>query len=110
MSAKDLGTGTEQSIKIESQTSLTEDEINAKVAEAEEFASEDKRRKAGVTLINSADGMVYQATKMLNEADRENLRLECRANPRQARGIEGLDYKGRQDDRCRRFGRGSCAG
>ena len=68
VSAKDLGTGTEQSIKIESQTSLTEDEINAKVAEAEEFASEDKRRKAGVTLINSADGMVYQATKMLNEA------------------------------------------
>ena len=68
VSAKDLGTGTEQSIKIESQTSLTEDEINAKVSEAEEFASEDKRRKAGVTLINSADGMVYQATKMLNEA------------------------------------------
>ena len=68
VSAKDLGTGTEQSIKIESQTSLTEDEINAKVAEAEEFASEDKRSKAGVTLINSADGMVYQATKMLNEA------------------------------------------
>ena len=68
VSAKDLGTGTEQSIKIESQTSLSEDEINAKVAEAEEFASDDKRRKAGVTLINSADGMVYQASKMLNEA------------------------------------------
>ena len=68
VSAKDLGTGTEQSIKIESQTSLTEDEINAKVAEAEEFASEDKRRKAGVTLNNSADRMVNQATKMHNEA------------------------------------------
>ena len=68
VSAKDLGTGTEQSIKIESQTSLSEDEINAKVAEAEEFASDDKRRKAGVTLINSADGMVYQASKMLKEA------------------------------------------
>ena len=68
VSAKDLGTGTEQSIKIESQTSLSEDDINAKVAEAEEFASDDKRRKAGVTLINSADGMVYQASKMLNEA------------------------------------------
>ena len=68
VSAKDLGTGTAQSIKIESQTSLSEDEINAKVAEAEEFASDDKRRKAGVTLINSADGMVYQASKMLNEA------------------------------------------
>ncbi len=68
VSAKDLGTGTEQSIKIESQTSLSEDEIKAKISEAEEFASEDKRRKAGVTLINSADGMVYQSTKMLKEA------------------------------------------
>ncbi|MEC9075604.1 MAG: molecular chaperone DnaK [Candidatus Thermoplasmatota archaeon] len=68
VSAKDLGTGTEQSIKIESQTSLSEDEINAKISEAEEFASEDKRRKAGVTLINSADGLVYQSTKMLKEA------------------------------------------
>jgi len=68
VSAKDLGTGTEQSIKIESQTSLSEDEINAKISEAEEFASEDKRRKAGVTLINSADGMVYQSSKMLKEA------------------------------------------
>ena len=68
VSAKDLGTGTEQSIKIESQTSLSEEEINAKISEAEEFASEDKRRKAGVTLINSADGMVYQSTKMLKEA------------------------------------------
>ena len=69
VSAKDLGTGTEQSIKIESQTSLSEDEIKAKISEAEEFASEDKRRKAGVTLINSADGMVYQSTKMIKEAD-----------------------------------------
>ena len=68
VSAKDLGTGTEQSIKIESQTSLSEEEIDAKISEAEEFASEDKRRKAGVTLINSADGMVYQSTKMLKEA------------------------------------------
>lgn len=68
VSAKDLGTGTEQSIKIESQTSLSEDEISAKIAEAEEFASEDKRRKAAVTLINSADSMVYQATRMLKEA------------------------------------------
>ena len=68
VSAKDLGTGTEQSIKIESQTSLSEDEISSKIAEAEEFASEDKRRKAAVTLINSADSMVYQATRMLKEA------------------------------------------
>ena len=44
--AKDLGTGTEQSIKIESQTSLSEEEIKQKISDAEEFAEEDKRKKA----------------------------------------------------------------
>ena len=51
VSAKDLGTGTEQSIKIESQTSLSEDEINQRYR-SEEFAEEDKRRKARVDLRN----------------------------------------------------------
>ena len=68
VSAKDLGTGTEQSIKIESQTSLTEDEIKQKVSEAEEFAKEDKLRRAGIDLINSADSIVYQTQRMLEEA------------------------------------------
>ena len=68
VSAKDLGTGTEQSIKIESQTSLTEDESKQKVSEAEEFAKEDKLRRAGIDLINSADSIVYQTQRMLEEA------------------------------------------
>ena len=68
VSAKDLGTGTEQSIRIESQTSLTEDEIKQKVSEAEEFAKEDKLRRAGIDLINSADSIVYQTQRMLEEA------------------------------------------
>ena len=68
VSAKDLGTGTEQSIKIESQTSLSEDEIQSKIAEAEEFAEEDKRRKARVDLRNQADSIVYQTRKMLEES------------------------------------------
>ena len=68
VSAKDLGTGTEQSIKIESQTSLTEDEIKQKVSEAEEFAKEDKLRRAGIDLINSADSIVYQTQRMLEDA------------------------------------------
>ncbi len=68
VSAKDLGTGTEQSIKIESQTSLSEDEIQSKIAEAEEFAEEDKRRKARVELRNQADSIVYQTRKMLEES------------------------------------------
>jgi molecular chaperone DnaK len=69
VSAKDLGTGTEQSIKIESQTSLSEDEIQQKVAEAEKFADEDKRRKTQVEIRNTADSVVYQTRKMLDDAE-----------------------------------------
>ena len=68
VSAKDLGTGTEQSIKIESQTSLSEDEIQAKISEAEDFAEEDKRRKSRVDLRNQADSIVYQTRRMLEES------------------------------------------
>ena len=68
VSAKDLGTGTEQSIKIESQTSLSEDEINAKISEAESFAEDDKRRKARVDLRNQADSIVYQTRRMFEES------------------------------------------
>ena len=69
VSAKDLGTGTEQSIKIESQTSLSEDEIQQKVVEAEKFADEDKRRKTQVEMRNTADSVVYQTRKMLDDAE-----------------------------------------
>ncbi len=67
VSAKDLGTGTEQSIKIESQTSLSEDEIKQKIEDAEKFADEDKRRKSKVEMRNSADSIVYQTRKMIDE-------------------------------------------
>ena len=68
VSAKDLGTGTEQSIKIESQTSLSEDEIKQKITDAEKFAKEDELRRAGIDLINTADSIVYQTKRMLDDA------------------------------------------
>lgn len=68
VSAKDLGTGTEQSIKIESQTSLSEEEIAQKITDAEKFATEDKLRRAGVDLLNTADSMIYQTKRMLEDA------------------------------------------
>jgi len=68
VSAKDLGTGTEQSIKIESQTSLSEDDIKQKITDAEKFAKEDKLRRAGIDLLNSADSIVYQTKRVLEEA------------------------------------------
>ena len=69
VSAKDLGTGKEQSIKIESQTSLSEEEIKKKISEAEEFAEDDKRRKARVELRNQADSIVYQTRRTIEEAE-----------------------------------------
>ncbi|RJU93207.1 MAG: molecular chaperone DnaK [Candidatus Poseidoniales archaeon] len=68
VSAKDMGTGKEQSVKIESQTSLTEDEIQAKISEAEKFAEEDQLRKAKVELRNMADQVVYQTRRTLDES------------------------------------------
>lgn len=68
VSAKDMGTGKEQSVKIESQTSLSEDEIQAKISEAEKFAEEDELRKAKVELRNMADQVVYQTRRTLDES------------------------------------------
>jgi molecular chaperone DnaK len=67
VSAKDLGTGTEQSIKIESQSSLSEEDIKQKIADAENFAEDDKRRKTRVELRNTADSIVYQTRRTIEE-------------------------------------------
>ena len=67
VSAKDMGTGKEQSVTIESDTSLSEDDIKAKIEEAEKFAEEDKTRKAKVELRNMADQVVYQTRRTLEE-------------------------------------------
>ena len=67
VSAKDLGTGTEQSIKIDGQSSLSEDDIKQKIADAENFAEDDKRRKTRVELRNTADSIVYQTRRTIEE-------------------------------------------
>ncbi len=69
VSAKDLGTGKEQSIRIESATSLSEDDIQQKIADAEKFAEEDGMRKAKVDLRNQADSIIYQTRRTLKEAE-----------------------------------------
>jgi len=69
VSAKDLGTGKEQSIRIQSTTSLSEDEIEQKIADAEKFAEEDGLRKAKVDLRNQSDSIIYQTRRTLKEAE-----------------------------------------
>ncbi len=69
VSAKDLGTGKEQSITITSSTNLSEDEINAKVAEAERFAEEDKKKKEEIEIRNHAETLVYETEKNMKEIE-----------------------------------------
>ncbi|MCI9639673.1 molecular chaperone DnaK [Anaerovoracaceae bacterium 41-7] len=69
VSAKDLGTGKMQNITITSSTNLSEDEINQKVKEAEQYAEEDKKRKAEIEERNKAENLVYETEKALGELE-----------------------------------------
>lgn len=67
VSAKDLGTGKEQKIRIEAKSGLSESEINSMIKDAEENADEDKKRQEEVEIKNKADGLVFQAEKALKD-------------------------------------------
>ena len=67
VSAKDLGTGNEQKVTITSSTNLSEEEINQRVKEAEQYAAEDKKRKEEVETLNRADSMIFEIEKQLKE-------------------------------------------
>ncbi len=65
VSAKDLGTGKEQSISITASSNMSKDDIDRAVKEAEQFAEEDKKRKEAVDVRNGADQMVFQCEKLI---------------------------------------------
>ncbi len=67
VSAKDLGTGSEQHITITSGTSMSDDDIEKAVKEAAEYEAQDKKRKEGIEARNDADSMVFQTEKALDE-------------------------------------------
>ncbi|NQS71134.1 MAG: molecular chaperone DnaK [Desulfobulbaceae bacterium] len=67
VSAKDLGTGKEQSIRITASSGLSEAEIERMKKDAELHADEDKKRKELVEARNSADSMIHMTTKSLQE-------------------------------------------
>ncbi len=67
VSAKDLGTGKEQSISITSSTNMSKEDIEKAVHDAEQFAEEDKKRRDEVDTRNEADQLVYQCEKILSE-------------------------------------------
>jgi molecular chaperone DnaK len=67
VSAKDKATGHEQKITITASTNLSEEEINQRVKEAEQFAEQDKKRKEEVETLNHADSLIYETEKQLRE-------------------------------------------
>ncbi|MFL5453026.1 MAG: molecular chaperone DnaK [Myxococcales bacterium] len=67
VSAKDLGTGKQQSIRIVASSGLTENEIQRMIAEAESNKSADKKKKELADVKNNADGLIYTTEKALEE-------------------------------------------
>lgn len=81
VSAKDLGTGKEQSITIKAATGLSDDEIEKMVQESQKFADEDKKRRELVDARNNADASVYNTEKTLKD-------LEDQVSPEEREEIE----------------------
>ena len=85
VSAKDMGTGKSQQITITSSTKLSDEEIEAKVKEAERFAEEDKKKKEEVEIRNQAETLVYETEKNVkdlgdNLSDAEKQQIETAKN------------------------------
>ena len=68
VSAKDLSTGKEQKIQIQNSTSMSKEDIDKAVKEAEQYAAEDKKHREEVDAKNEAENLVYQAEKLVNES------------------------------------------
>lgn len=86
VSAKDKATGNEQQITITASTNLSEEEINQRVKEAEEFAEQDKKRREEVETLNHADSLIYEIEKQLrdnadklSEEDKQTVQTELDA-------------------------------
>jgi len=95
VSAKDLGTGKEQSIEIKSSSGLSEEEVEKMSKEAEAHAAEDKKKREVVDLKNQADQLVYATEKTLKEHG-EKVPAQTRSNIEDA--INNLKEASKSDD------------
>jgi molecular chaperone DnaK len=83
VSAKDHGTGKEQSMTITGGSALSKDEIDRMVKDAEQYAEEDRKRREAVELRNQADSLVYSTEKFLSENEdkiADDIKTEVRAD------------------------------
>ena len=67
VSAKDLGTGKQQSISVTASQKLSEEEVERMKKEAEQYAEEDKKRKESIEVRNNADAIIFSTEKLLKE-------------------------------------------
>jgi molecular chaperone DnaK len=95
VSAKDMGTGKEQSIKIQASSGLSDDEVEKMAQDAEAHAEEDKQRREVVDLKNQADQLVYSTEKTLKEHG-EKVSAEIRGNIESA--LNNLKEAAKGDD------------
>ncbi|MBQ2676492.1 MAG: molecular chaperone DnaK [Clostridia bacterium] len=105
VSAKDKGTGKEQAITITSNTSMSKEDIEKAVREAEQFAEEDKKRREDVDTRNNADQMVYQAEKTvadlgdkLSDEEKTSVTTACDALKEALKGDNMDDIKAKQEE------------
>ena len=104
VSAKDLGTGKEQHIRIESSSGLSESEIDRMVKEAEANAKNDKKEREKVEVRNEADSMIYQTEKTLKEmgdkvnaADKQRIEEAVAALKKAIEGGDTADIKSKTE-------------
>ena len=105
VSAKDLGTGKEQSITITSSTNMSKEDIDKAVKDAEQYAAEDKKRREETDLRNGADQMVYQTEKTitdlgdkLDDSEKNDLSAACDALKEALKGDNLDDIKAKQEE------------
>jgi len=83
VSAKDLGTGRKQNIKITASSNLSNEEVEKMRRDAEKYAESDKKRVEEVNLINEADSLVYQIEKSIED-------IKAKADPRELEKVKTM--------------------
>ena len=110
VSAQDKGTGKEQNITITSSTSMSKEDVEKAVKEAEKYAAEDKKRREEIDVRNNADQMVYQSEKTITDlgdkldaTDKGELENKINVLKEALKGSNVEDIKAKQEDLQKKF-------
>ena len=105
VSAKDLGTGKEQKVTITSSTNMSKEDVEKAVKEAEQYASEDKKRREAIDIKNNADQTVYQTEKTITDLgdkikadEKSELETKLNALKEANKGDNTDDIKAKMED------------